>query len=175
MDKKECLNCITEFEPVSSKQLYCSASCKVAYNRKKKLPVPPLHKLSDLPVEPYISVTEVMKPLQEHTNKLMEELPKLIRESLVDPKTVKLETTDAQCIEVWQNMIREFKNIIKGNPKPEKVAQLLNELSSRAARTMVLAPRQVEGIMVRCHNYLTGNYGLEGKAYNGSYKGTLNK
>lgn len=69
--------------------------------------------------------------------------------------------TDEMRNSKWDSMLKVFKKIIDGNPKPESVKEDLMALSESAKNTGVLTPRQAEGIVDRCSNYLKGNWGVD--------------
>jgi hypothetical protein len=71
--------------------------------------------------------------------------------------------TDTEINAVWQSMLKQFEKIIDGNPAPEKVKEKLTQLQDLAKQSGIMTVRQVEGIYMRCHNYLTGNWGLNSK------------
>lgn len=58
----------------------------------------------------------------------------------------------------WRQMLRAFEKIIGGSPKVEDVKDDLCALKE-AAKNTILTPRQAEGIVARCNNYLNGEYG----------------
>lgn len=69
--------------------------------------------------------------------------------------------TDKMRNDKWDSMLKVFSAIIKGNPNPEKVKDKLTTLSDSAVNTNLLTPRQREGIVGRCRNYINGKYGVD--------------
>jgi len=75
-------------------------------------------------------------------------------------ENVKVPKIDEQaCLAKWQELIAKFKMIIDGSPKPSSVMGELIALKEEAKNTVVLYSRQIEGIIARCDNYLSGTYG----------------
>lgn len=56
-------------------------------------------------------------------------------------------------------LLRGFEQIIKGDPKPEDVKEILEELKTKAKTASDLTGRQIEAIVDRCNNYMAGDYG----------------
>lgn len=77
--------------------------------------------------------------------------------------------TDAMCIAKWQQLLKVFKGLIEGNPEPETIKDDLLSLKETAKLAPELTPRQVEGIIARCDNYLNGEYGNTKTTANISY------
>ncbi len=71
--------------------------------------------------------------------------------------------TDAMCIAKWQALLKIFGTITDKKPEPEKVRPELEKLKEMAKLANELTPRQVEGICIRCDNYLNGEYGKSKK------------
>lgn len=69
--------------------------------------------------------------------------------------------TDKMRNDKWDSMLKVFEAITKGSPEPSKVAEKLKSLSDSALNTNLLTPRQREGIVDRCRNYLKGGYGVD--------------
>lgn len=63
------------------------------------------------------------------------------------------------CLAKWQSLLKRFKMVIDGNPKPNTVVEELVALKQEAKLSHVLTSRQIEGINARCDNYLNGTYG----------------
>jgi hypothetical protein len=71
--------------------------------------------------------------------------------------------TDTEINAKWTSMLKMFHKIIDGNPAPEKVKEKLMELQDIAKNAAILTVRQVEGIYMRCQNYMDGNWGTNSK------------
>lgn len=84
----------------------------------------------------------------------------------------KKDVTDEMCIAKWRQLLRMFKKLIEGNPTPEIIKEDLIALKQTASLSIELTPRQVEGIVARCDNYLNGEYGNTKTAGNLSYGAT---
>lgn len=75
-------------------------------------------------------------------------------------ETVKPEIiTDEMYNNKWASMLKTFKKTVEDSPKAEKVKEILEQLKEAALNTNHLTPRQKEGIIDRCNNYLDGSYG----------------
>lgn len=70
----------------------------------------------------------------------------------------KLEITDEMINAKWRSMLKVFKTLITEWPKPEKIKKELEDLKT-AAINSILTPRQTQGIIARCDNYINGTYG----------------
>lgn len=60
----------------------------------------------------------------------------------------------------WQAYLSEFAEIIKGK-QPKDVAKKLETLKESANASETLTGRQKEGIVSRCDNFVSGNYGAK--------------
>jgi hypothetical protein len=85
---------------------------------------------------------------------------------------VSAKPTDTEINATWQSMLQMFHKIIENNPTPEKVKEKLVELQDLAKNSGIMTVRQVEGIYMRCQNYLDGTWGMNSKreAYMASVK-----
>lgn len=67
---------------------------------------------------------------------------------------------------VWQQLNKEFGNIIENDPTPAKAAKPLAELKAKVVSKNGLSIRQTEGLSARIANYMAGTYGKSKTAEN---------
>lgn len=73
--------------------------------------------------------------------------------------TNKPKITDEEYSSKWQELLGKFKKLIEKWPPPEKIKTELSELVTLAINAAHLTPRQKDGIITRCNNYMNGEYG----------------
>jgi len=77
------------------------------------------------------------------------------------------------CNKEFSAMLGEFEAVVKaGGEKGKKMAE---ELVEKAKNSAVMTYRQMDAIVARCRNFLTGAYGNTKSAYNLSHSGLLSK
>lgn len=66
---------------------------------------------------------------------------------------------DTKCIEEWRTLIGAFNKAVENAPPPSKVEEELLALKEMAKTNAHLTSRQMEAIIARVDNYLSGEYG----------------